>query len=77
MPTFTTEDLLVYMYNEMSADKAADLEQALKTDWALQQKYSVLAEAQSMLNHTKLSSPRSNTIDSILRYAGSKLHYSN
>ena len=77
MPNFTTEDLLLYMYNEMEPNKATNLESAFESDWALKQKYQVLIEAQERLFNTKLLSPRSQTINAILRYAKANLHVSN
>ena len=77
MPDFTTEDLLLYLYDEMNADQSHQLQTALETDWALKQKYLVLQEATGSLNNTKVLSPRSQTINSILKYAENSLHLSN
>ena len=77
MPNFTTEDLLVYMYNETDPQQLTEIESALTNDWALKQKYQVLIEAQERLSQTKLRSPRQHTVDVILKYAGSKMHLSN
>lgn len=77
MPNFTTEDLLVYMYEEIDPQQLTEIEFALTTDWALKQKYQVLIEAQAKLNQTKLRSPRQDAINIILKYAGSKMHLSN
>ena len=77
MPNFTTEDLLVYMYNEMEPGQSTQLELALQTDWALKQKYLVLKEAERTLQQTPLRSPRVITIDAILRYAEKNLHHFN
>ena len=77
MPNFTTEDLLVFMYNEMESEKSNQLEKALQNDWALQQKYNVLIEAQERLYRTPLCSPRATTVDNILRYAELHLPISN
>lgn len=76
MPNFTTEDLLVYLYEEMEPDKACELETALQSDWALQQKFYVMREAQHQLNKIRLASPRSVTITGILNYAEASLHLS-
>lgn len=77
MPNFTTEDLLAYMYNELESKQSTQLEQALQTDWALQQKLQVLTEAQQKLNEMPLLSPRAATVDNILRYAELHSHVSN
>ena len=77
MPNFTTEDLLVYLYDEMDAENACELETALQSDWALQQKFDVLKEAQQHLNEIPVVSPRLATVASILGYAEASLHISN
>ncbi len=77
MPNFTTEDLLAYMYNELESKQSIRLEQALQTEWALQQKLEVLTEAQQQLNETPLCSPRATTIENIVRYAELHSHVSN
>ena len=74
MPKFTTEDLLLFLYNEMSAEQTKEIETALQTDWALQQKYQVLKEAQDKLNRIKPASPRSKTIAAIMQYAEESIH---
>ena len=77
MPNFTTEDLLVYLYEEMEPAQAHELEAALQSDWALHQKYQVLLEARTTLTTYSLSSPRSVSISRILGYAEASLHLSN
>ncbi len=77
MPNFTTEDLLVYMYEEMEEDQSAQLELALQTDWALKQKYLVLMGSEQKLQQTPLRSPRVATVNAILRYAEKNMHLSN
>ncbi len=77
MPKFTTEDLLLYLYDEMSAAQKSELEMALLNDWALEQKYQVLKESRSSLNRIQTASPRSQTLAAILQYAGDRVHLSN
>jgi hypothetical protein len=74
MPKFTTEDLLLFLYDEMSAEQKKEIEAALRSDWALSQKFQVLKEAHEKLNKIKLASPRSNTIASIMQYAEESIH---
>lgn len=77
MPNFTTEDLLVYLYEEMEPAKAGELETALRSDWALKQKFDVLKEAQQHLDEIPVASPRLVTLASILSYAEASIHISN
>ena len=74
MPKFTTEDLLLFLYDEMSAEQRKEMENALQTDWALNQKYLLLKEAQDRFKSIKLASPRSKTIASIMQYAEESIH---
>ena len=69
MPNFTTEDLLLFMYNEMSKSEKADLEKELQCNWALNEKLQVLRESEQRLQRLKLQSPRVQTIDAIMEYA--------
>lgn len=69
MPNFTTEDLLLFMYNEMSEQNKADLEKELQSNWALREKLQVLKESEKRLEKLRLQSPRRQTIDAILEYA--------
>ena len=71
MTNFTTEDLLMYMYEDnMSALEKAALETELQNNWALREKLNVLNEAKKRLEKLALHKPRTQTIDAILRYAG-------
>jgi anti-sigma factor RsiW len=74
MPKFTTEDLLLFLYDEMSAERKREMEAILQTDWALAQKYQVLKEAHDRLKSIKLASPRSKTIAAIMQYAEESIH---
>ncbi|MFT3909991.1 MAG: hypothetical protein QM737_11230 [Ferruginibacter sp.] len=68
MHSFTQEDLLQYLYNETSAEKATAIKEALVNDWDLREKFNFLSSAQQNLETIKLS-PRKQTIDFILNYA--------
>jgi len=74
MPKFTTEDLLLFLYDEMSAEQKKEMEATLQTDWALAQKYQVLKEAHDRIKSIKLASPRSKTIAAIMQYAEESIH---
>lgn len=74
MQKFTTEDLLLFLYDEMSAERKVEMEAALENDWALSQKYQVLKEAQKRLTNSKLAAPRPKTIAAILQYAEESIH---
>lgn len=69
MYSFTTEDLLQYLYNETSTDKTAAIKTALNADWTLREKMEVLKASHEQLNEVSLLSPRSKTLDAIFNYA--------
>ena len=69
MNNFTPEDMIRYLYNEMTAAEAQTLKQALETDWTLKEKFEVLKQAMQNLD-TLHYSPRPNAIHAILQYAG-------
>lgn len=72
MHSFTLEDLVQYMYNETSAEKAIAIKAALESDYDFREKYDVIVAAQKRLETLQLSSPRKKAIDEILLYASAK-----
>ncbi len=76
MPNFTTEDLLLYIYDELEPKQSDLLNLALQTDWALKQKYQILREANEKLFKIKLLSPRNKSITSIVKYAKTAMQFS-
>jgi hypothetical protein len=69
MPNFTPEDLLLYQSGELNEMQRAAIEEELKMNWALREKFNVMKEAQARLNTMPLHSPRKQTIQSIVYYA--------
>ncbi len=70
MNTYTPEDLVLYLYNEMEAPRRVALEEALEIDWTLREKLGVLKTTLQRLDRT-LESPRTEVILNILRHAAS------
>jgi hypothetical protein len=70
MNTYTPEDLVLYLYDEMEAPRRVALEEALEIDWTLREKLGVLKTTLQRLDRT-LESPRTEVILNILRYAAS------
>lgn len=68
MHNFTPEDLLLYLYNETSPAKSAEIKAALETDWSLREQFEAIHSAQKKLETLKMS-PSQQTVDSILNYA--------
>ena len=68
MHNFTPEDLVQYLYNEASTEKAADIKAALENDWNLREQFEVLSSGRQQLESVNMS-PRRKTIENILDYA--------
>lgn len=68
MYNYTPEDLLQYLYNETDSVTTAAIEEALKSNWTLREKLSVLKASQQRLN-TLLETPRTEAVLNILKYA--------
>jgi len=65
---FTPEELVRYLYNDTSPEKASAIEAALQEDWTLREKLEVLRA--SFENLDKITeSPRPEVIQRVLRYA--------
>ena len=68
MTTFTPEDLLLYLYKETSEEQTTAIENALKQDWTLREKLTVLRTSLERLDGIK-KSPRTRIVLNILNYA--------
>lgn len=73
MTNFTTEDLLMFLYDELSPMKRKQIEEALQQNWALREKLQVLREAAARLSKCKLKSPTDKTVGLLLNYAAGKV----
>ena len=71
MTNFTPEDLLLYLYNETSAEQKTAIENALKQDWTLREKLAVLKTSLQRLDKIK-KSPRTRIVLDVLNYAREK-----
>ena len=68
MNTYTPEDLINYLYQEMDPSARLELEAALEEDWTLQEKLGVLKTSMQRLDRI-VESPRTEVVLHILRYA--------
>jgi hypothetical protein len=68
MHSFTTEDLIQFVYDETSQQKSAAIKAALESDWSLREKYDEIMSAHKSLEKVTLS-PRKKTVDAIMAYA--------
>lgn len=68
MHSFTSEDLLQFIYGETSTAKTAAIKAALQNDWSLQEKLELLTGSKNELETISFS-PSLKSIDNILKYA--------
>lgn len=68
MPNFTTEELIQYLYKEISNEKREAIDKALKSDWTLKEKMDALQDSKHGLDKL-LKSPRPQSVMAILDYA--------
>ncbi|HML57243.1 MAG TPA: hypothetical protein PLE75_07470 [Ferruginibacter sp.] len=68
MEKINLEDLVQYLYNEVSAEKRSAIDIALESNFELREKLQVMATASKRLAALSFS-PRQQTIDSIMDYA--------
>jgi hypothetical protein len=71
MTKFTPEDLLLYLYKESTPEQTAAIDEALKKDWTLREKLSVLKTSMQRLDKIK-QSPRTEIVLNVLNYARKK-----
>ncbi|KAB2914970.1 MAG: hypothetical protein F9K23_12670 [Bacteroidetes bacterium] len=67
---FTTNDLLLFLYGEMNADKAAVLTEQLITDVALRAEFQKLKETKERLDAEQFE-PDATTINMVMDYSAS------
>jgi hypothetical protein len=68
MTKFTPEDLLLYLYKETSPEQKEAIEIALKSDWTLREKLSILKTSMQRLDKI-VETPRTEVVLNILNYA--------
>ena len=68
MTNFTPEDILLYLYNETSAQQTAEFQKALQKDWTLREKMNVLKASMQRLDKI-VEKPRTEVVLNVLNYA--------
>lgn len=63
--TITTDDLILYIYNELSREDKSLIENALNTNEELQKEFNALVNSIAMLEKPKLSAPNPTTLSII------------
>ncbi|RXK81930.1 hypothetical protein [Filimonas effusa] len=68
MQTCTTDDLLLYLYGDLSVPDRLLTEEILQENWGLREKLNVMQEATDTLDSVKIKSPSQRSIQAILTY---------
>jgi hypothetical protein len=68
MTNFTPEDLLLYLYREMSEEQTKTIETALEKDWTLREKLNVLKASMERLDKITVA-PRTEVVLNVLNHA--------
>lgn len=68
MTNFTPEDLLLYLYKETSQEETKQIEAALRKDWTLREKLSVLKTSMQRLDKI-VEAPRTEVVLEVLNKA--------
>jgi hypothetical protein len=68
MTNFTPEDLLLYLYKESTPKQTTAIEDALKQDWTLREKLTILKTSMQRLDKIKIV-PRTEVVLNVLNYA--------
>lgn len=67
MQKFTPEDLLLYLYKETSPESTKAIEEALKADWTLREKLTVIKTSMERLDNIMVS-PRTEIVLNVLKH---------
>jgi hypothetical protein len=68
MNHFTTEDMIRFLYNEMTPEETLLVNEALASDWKLKEKFEMLKASKNDLDSIHFT-PRKSSINSIMQYA--------
>lgn len=68
MNLITTEEMIRYLYNEMSAEETSNFLKAIDSDWSLKEAFENLKKSKDSLD-APLLSPRKSTVNAIMQYA--------
>ena len=68
MNNITTEDMIRFLYNEMTTEESKQFIQAMEADWTLKEAFELLKQSKDSLDRP-LQSPRTSTINAIMQYA--------
>ncbi len=66
--TFTENDLLGFLYGDLTKKQESEIQQALLTDHTLLQKFKALKETKDELSKVMVKAPQS-SVDKILSYS--------
>jgi hypothetical protein len=68
MKQFTTDDMIRFLYNEMTTEETQQFLQSIQQDWTLREAFEQLKQTKDCLD-SSVASPRKSTVNAILQYA--------
>jgi hypothetical protein len=68
MRTCTTDDLLLYLYGDLSLEERICTEAVLQENWGLREKLRVIQEAADDLDTAQLAAPSTESVQKVLDY---------
>ncbi len=66
---FTQNDIIRYIYDDVSSSERSQIAQAIEANWELKEIYNELCQSLNVLNKFKLKSPSQSSIDMILGFS--------
>ena len=69
MVQITQDDLLQYLYSELSPERTNEIQQLLESDGELRERLSVLKASKNRLEKIKLISPDARSVENIFNYS--------
>jgi hypothetical protein len=58
MKQFTTDDMIRFLYNEMTTEETQQFLQAIQQDWTLREAFEQLKQSKDCLDSSSVASPR-------------------
>ena len=72
LQNYSTDDLILYLYNETELEDSVFIQKAIDTDADVEHEFSQLVAVKALIDHTACTMPRKNSLDTIMAY--SELH---
>lgn len=69
-----TDELLLYIYDELSPVRKGEIEDCIESNWGIREKLNILKDSvKNMQSALKLKNPRSKAIETLKNYAAKNI----